>query len=407
MQTKRKGSTGIETRHGRSCRSLDGGRCNCDVTYRAWVWDARENRRVRKAFPSLAEAKAWRSATITAINRGKRVGPSKLTLRELADTWLAGAEADPPTILNKSGRAYKPSVLRGYRADLHRYVLEDLGSHRLSDIRRGDLQALIDRLVGKGHSASKVRNVLIPVRVLYRHALQRDLVETNPTTDLRVPTGDNHRERAATPDEAQQLLDALPLEDRAIWATAFYAGLRRGELQALRWQDVNLADGVIVVSRSWDEKAGPILPKSEKGTRRVPVLAALRDHLLEVKTRTGRDGEALAFGRTNTAPFTPSHIRRRALKAWDTANKERAKKKLPPLVPIALHECRHTCVSIMHAAGVPLERIGDMVGHSTTYMTDRYRHLLEGQLEDDARRVDEYLARADTTDRLRQVEEAA
>ena len=44
--------------------------------------------------------------------RGKNIAPSKRTLRELAEEWLAGAKASPPTVLNRSGRPYKPSVLR-------------------------------------------------------------------------------------------------------------------------------------------------------------------------------------------------------------------------------------------------------------------------------------------------------
>jgi integrase len=55
---------------------------------------------------------------------------------------------------------------------------------------------------------------------------------------------------------------------------------------------------------------------------------------------------------------------------------------------MGLHECRHTYVSLMHAAGVPLKRIGDYVGHSSAYMTDRYRHLIEGQRDEDPARMD-------------------
>lgn len=60
---------------------------------------------------------------------------------------------------------------------------------------------------------------------------------------------------------------------------------------------------------------------------------------------------------------------------------------------IGLHECRHAVVSMMSAAGVPLERIGDYVGHSSTYMTDAYRHLLEGHEADAAERFSAYLDR--------------
>src|SRR5581483_11655363 len=97
------------------------------------------------------------------------------------------------------------------------------------------LQALVDRLLGKKLSGSKVRNVILPIRVLYRHAIERDETSVNPTTGLRLPKGGAPRDRAATATEAAALLAALPDDDRALWATAFYAGLRRGELRALKW----------------------------------------------------------------------------------------------------------------------------------------------------------------------------
>ena len=109
------------------------------------------------------------------------------------------------------------------------------------------------------------------------------------------------------------------------------------------------------------------------------------------------------FGATADRPFTPSHIRRQAAKAWEAANKC-AEQKKPPLVPIELHSCRHTFVSLMHDAGLSLERIGDYVGHGSTYMTDRYRHLLEGHEQEAARMLDEYLARADTQSRIGQLD---
>jgi integrase len=409
MQAKRNRSpkrrpTGISERHSRSCRSQSGGACNCRPSYRAWVYDRRSGTKIRKTFPTLAAAKAWRADATSQLNRGRMVAPTRQSLRETAEAWVSGAEAEPPTILNRSGQPYKPSALRGYKADLNRYVLPELGATRLSELRRGDLQNLVERLLGRGLSASKVRNVVLPIRAIYRHALERDLVAVNPTSDLRLPNGIGHRERAASPTEAASLLAALPEDDRALWATAFYGGLRRGELRALRWSDVDLAAGIIRVSRGWDDMEGEITPKSRKGTRTVPITALLRDYLTEQKARTGRDGEQFVFGPAADRPFTPSYIRKRATRAWETANADRTKKNLDPLVPIGLHECRHTFVSLMHDAGLSLERIGDYVGHSSAYMTDRYRHLLEGHEAEAARLLDDYLARADSATRIAQIE---
>jgi integrase len=360
---------------------------------------------VRKTFATLAAAKAWRADATSQLNRGRRVAHSRRTLREAAEAWLAGAKAEPPTILTRSGHSYKPAALRGYEADLRRHVLDDLGGQRLSDVRRGDLQGLVDRLLGKGLSASKVRNVVVALRVVYRRAIEHDEVAFNPTTGLRLPNGHKPRNRAATATEAATLLAAIPESDRVLWATAFYAGLRRGELRGLRWEDVDLAAGVIHVRRGWDDVVGEVEPKSRKWTRTVPITALLRDYLVELKTRTGRDGRDLVFGQTAARPFTPNNVRRHAAKAWNAENAKRAKRRLDPLVPIGLHECRHTFVSLMHDAGLSLERIGDYVGHSSTYMTDRYRHLMEGHEAEAARMLDEYLARADTAARARQLGE--
>jgi integrase len=285
------------------------------------------------------------------------------------------------------------SLLSRPGADLRRYVLPDLGAERLAALRRADLQALVDRLVSDGHSASKIHNVLMPVRVLCRHAIERDELLVNPTTNLRLPVANGRRERVASPQEAAELIEALPVEDRCLWWTAALAGLRRGELRGLRWSDVDLEENVIAVERSWDEKEGAVPPKSRKGRRRVPIPASLRRHLLEHKLRSGRDGEDFVFGRTASAPFTPTHVRKQALAAWAVENAKRGEEERPLLKSIGLHELRHSYVSLMHDAGFSLERIGDYVGHSSAYMTDAYRHLLEGHEAEASEQFEEYLAR--------------
>jgi integrase len=94
--------------------------------------------------------------------------------------------------------------------------------------------------------------------------------------------------------------------------------------------------------------------------------------------RSGRSDSDLVFGSRPDHPFTPTNIRKRALRAWEQANAERREDGLPELEPIGLHECRHTYVTLMHAAGDSLETIGDYVGHSSAHMTDRFRHLIKG-----------------------------
>lgn len=332
------------------------------------------------------------ASTPPTRSRRGRSAPTRQTLSEFAETWLAGVKAG--TILKRSGERYKPAVVRGYEADLRRYVLDDLGAHRLSALHRRDLQALVDRLVADGKSASKVHNVVMPLRSIYRYALEWDEVELNPTANLRLPSPSGARDRAVSPTEAEALFEALPEDDRALWRTALYAGLRRGELRGLRWSDVELDANIITVQRGWDEHEGEIEPKSRKGRRTVPIAEPLRLVLLEHKARTGRRGTDFVFGRTVTLPFTPTHVRKRALQAWAVAAVGSfLRGGAGNLGPIGLHDLRHSYVSLMHDAGFSLERIGDYVGHSSAYMTDRYRHLLDGHEREAADVFSQYLAR--------------
>jgi integrase len=101
------------------------------------------------------------------------------------------------------------------------------------------------------------------------------------------------------------------------------------------------------------------------------------------------------FGSSASSVFTPSNVRRRAAVAWRQANEERAEQELALLVPIGLHECRHSWVSWLHDAAVPFERVSDYAGHAaaSSVVTERYRHRLAGQREEDVKTMDAYLLR--------------
>ena len=379
-------STGIVKRHSRRCAFRGGGRCNCRPSWEAWVYSRRESRKIRKSFPTEAAAKAWRADSTTAVRKGTMKAPTAIKVREAAAEWLAGAGEG--LIRPRSGDAYKPSAIRAYEAALRLRVLPAVGHMRLSEVARVDLQDLVDELLASGLSPSAIGVTLLPLRAIYRRAMNRGEVAINPTTGLEMPAVRSGRDRVASPDEAQRLIAALPVQDRALWATAMYAGLRRGELQALRWSDVDLAAGVIHVQRSWDAKEGFIEPKSAKGKRKVPIAAVLRDFLLEHRVRVdGPTPDGLVFGRSAVSPFQPSRVTDRARKAWSTAKLDR----------IVLHEARHTFASLMIAAGVNAKALSTYMGHANISITlDRYGHLMPGNEDEAAGLLDAYLIRANT-----------
>jgi integrase len=357
------------------------------------VWSPRDQKKLYKTFPTSSAAKGWRGDAVSAVRKGTMAPPTRHTVEQAGRDWIAKAKAG--VILKPDGARYKPAVIRQYEADLLRYVYPAFGAVRLSNVHRRAVQHLVDHLVGLGLSGSRVRGIVMPIRAVCRRAIRSDELMVNPTANLELPAADGTRDRVATAEEAAILLGALPDDDRALWAAAVYAGLRRGELRALRWNNIDDGLTIITVEHGWDEVEGEIAPKSKKGARRVPIVTPLRLVLLEHKARTGRRGSDLVFGRTSTQPFTPTHIRDRALGAWAAAAVGALLRREPfaiELDPIGLHELRHTYVSLMVDAGFSLERIGDYVGHSSAYMTDRYRHLLDGHEAEAANLLDAYLA---------------
>lgn len=283
----------------------------------------------------------------------------------------------------RSGDRYKPRVVRDYDAALEAHVLPVLGDARLDEVTLRDVQAIADRLLEGGAAPSTVRNALMPLRVLYRRAVRDGTASANPCDHLELPAVRGKRERVASPEEAEKLLAVLRPGDRALWGCAFYAGLRLGEIQALRRPDVDLASGLIRVSHGWDRVAGLIAPKSRSGVRRVIITAALRDHLTE---HLMRHGDGFVFGGPTGNAFTESAVRNRAKRAWRNAELKTI---------YSLHEARHTCASIFIAAGMNPKALSEMLGHSsisTTY--DLYGHLMQGAHDEARELVDAYLERA-------------
>jgi integrase len=309
-------------------------------------------------------------------------GPSNTLVKDAAAEWLAAARAG--VVRTRSGEPYKPSAIRGYEATLRRTILPELGHLRLSVLTRTQIQGLIDRLVARHLAPSTVANAILPLRAIYRRAVDRETIAVNPTERLALPKDRASRDRVAGPREVDALLRVLPEHHRVLWATAVYTGLRRGELQALRWNCVDLDAGILRVDRSWDRVAGLVDPKSRSGARRVPIPSVLRHELLAHRLRQGAGGNGFVFSLDGERPFDPTNALRAAKRRWARAG----------LRPLGFHAARHTYASFMIAAGVNAKALSSYMGHSSITVTlDRYGHLMPGNEREAAELLDSYLKR--------------
>jgi len=120
--------------------------------------------RLRKTFGNLAEAKAWQAEAQVALRAGTLTAAPRVTLAAAAEAWVAGAQAG--RIRNRSGDVHKPSAVRGYEQALRLRVLPVIGDSALGELRRSELQTFVDRLLEADHTASTIRNTLMPVRAI-------------------------------------------------------------------------------------------------------------------------------------------------------------------------------------------------------------------------------------------------
>jgi len=384
-QSRPQVAEGVRQRHSQGCASRQGEVCGCAPRWEAWVYSRKDRSKIRKTFPEYWEAKVWRHQQLELASIGLLRTPSRHTLGEAASTWVEMAREGQ--IRNRSGRRYKPSALRTIEADLRLHLVPSLGTTMMMGVNRGDLQRLVGNWLAAGLSPSKVRSIVNAARVLWRDfdllTGHEDPLLTDPTRGLRLPASTERRERIATPGEARRLIEALQPRDRALWATAMYAGLRHGELRALQARDVDLKRRRIDVKRGWDQYEGEIAPKSEKGIRPAIITRPLQRLLSKDLQETGRQGTDLIFGSTPSTPFVSSSVTKRARKSWATARKQEDHEDTTPtperVRPIGLQECRHTAVSQMLDAGITIDKVSKFMGHASITITiDRYGHLLPG-----------------------------
>jgi integrase len=187
--------------------------------------------------------------------------------------------------------------------------------------------------------------------------------ETNLRSGARLETEPRSRRREPNSWDPHAPDDELGRVDRVIYLTAAMTGLRRGELVALRWQDIDWQAGLIRVRRSYTRGEFGT-PKSRRSSRAVPiadrVAAELERHLQRSQFQGDMD---LVFCHPQIGGvYDPSKLRRRFAAAVKRAG----------LRPIRFHDLRHTFGTRMAAAGAPLRSIQEWLGHSDYRTTSLY-----------------------------------
>jgi integrase len=287
--------------------------------------------------------------------------PEELTFHELAEQWWLEHEPE-----------LRPSTRLDYRWRLELHLLPHFAEHPLSRLTVGEVDAYkAAKLAEHRLSGESINKTLTLLASILEVAEERGLIARNPAKGRR------RRVRASKPqrtylDSAAQIeallnaageLDREARSDRqhvhrrAMLATLIFAGLRIGELLALRWRDVDLAAGRLCVRGA----------KTDAAVRDVRLRPALRDELAAIKAGLQADQGAFVFATSNGKPTNATAVRTRVLAPAVKRVNQRLEDdgNLPLPERLTPHSLRRTFASLLYALGEAPPVVMAEMGHTT------------------------------------------
>lgn len=328
-------------------------------------------------------------AVLTKILRDKYTGgimePSKETVTEYLRGWLANV-----AVLRVSERTHRDYV--GYA---ERYIVRTLGDVRLCHLSTASVQALYSSMLAKGLSPRTVRFCHAILRMALDTGVKTNVIARNVADATTLPKQTRREMRALSPDEARKVITAARGDHwEAFWLVLLALGLRPGEAAALQWQDVNGDRLNIQRSLTPAYRGAWSLhePKTAR-SRRVVIMPPLVVAALGAHKRR-QAAEKLAAG----APYQ-SHGFVFAMADGSPVHPEALAKgpflrllKAAGVPVVRLYDLRHTSASLALASGEHPKIVSERLGHSSTTMTmDVYSHVMPGQQEDAAMRMEKLL----------------
>lgn len=386
---------GVYARHQQACAisARSGTRCSCSPTYWGKAWDRRVSKhRKTRRYPNATAARNARQDLVDALASGTLPAVASARTSEAIERFIQAAGEG--VVLNKWGRRYRRRAVEDLESAL-RHVPEAIARRRLDDVRRSDVQALVDKLTSDGKSGSRVRSVVNALRSLYRWAQDRELASHDPAALVRLPAMNaTPRDRVATPAEFTELLAALTPADPAKrptdalpWALAGYGTARHQEIRTLDWEHVSFQLGAMELAA--DEEGR----KPGGSWRVVPLVSPLllmlkQEWMRQGRPKAGKVCPARQASRSGLISLESlqQHVHRR----WRDQG----------LMPIGLHESRHTAATWLDHAGVSPKVASSLMGHTTperqpgaaAITLQRYTHTLPGELTRARDQLERFLA---------------
>ena len=280
------------------------------------------------------------------------------SFKEVAEEWWEDAS---PNLARQTIKVYKPSLAR---------VIETFGDISIKEIKPREISRFLQMLAKKDLAHKTVMTHRTIINQIYDHAVVEGDVEINPCASVQTPKNLKSEKRSAATAEEEQIVR----EHRNLWAFPYIAlmtGMRRGEILALQWRDIDFDNNIINVTKSAEfigNQATIKSPKTEAGIRMVPLLDELKDFLLE---QPDRKPENYVISDDGKNPL--GHRR------YQTLYKNFAEETG---ITCTAHQLRHSFATTAFESGVDAKAIQEIIGHKQLSTTmDRYTDFRKKSLE--------------------------
>ncbi len=287
----------------------------------------------------------------------------------------------------------RSSTYYGYKS-IVKHHFGELGKKKLNEITNMMIQnhlATLTKINSEDKLSTKTLvNIRNLISLVFNYAIQNRMIHYNPVQGIRLPKRPPHPTRALTVDEQKRLEAAARASDRLVMFAVIldlYTGIRRGELLALTWQDINLEENYISISKQLSrqpKKNSKIYsssltvaePKTTSSIRKVFLINEIKEELLDYKQKAiewkktkklkHSDEDFLFCSRKNT-PIEPRRFYMYYQELLRIAGIEDA----------TFHSLRHTFATRCLEEGIDIVSVSKLLGHSDTKVTaNTYSHLL-------------------------------
>ena len=303
---------------------------------------------------------------------------------------------------------YKPTISDGVRKQYVSIVnnhLAELKPIRLTELRNAHLQTIINRMAMNGYSTKVMSHVKQVASQVLRLAQDNDILVRNVFERVKIPSIEPKKRLPLSEEQIQLVKETFRGHRMGVPVMIMlYAGLRRGELLALQWSDIDFQKHVIRVSKSIafeaKNQARVKKPKTAAGTRSVPIIDPLYEILSDARKGTKSImvcPSAKGTMMTDTAWKTSwdSYMHYLNIQAGGR-DRSRSNPKVIAIEPFTPHQLRHTFITMCHEAGVDVKVTQEIAGHAdihTTLMV--YTHLTNAKREEGIRTLNAHLKSKD------------